>query len=127
MPPKTRRLSLKDVVSKMNTKGGGDGSQGLTLSESIRNSGKVLEEHEMKIRQLNNLTEALTNTVRTKDEAMLAMQAAMQDKLDKKSKDVEHLQVAPLPPATRIHSPLPVQNLSLHGRARVLLTAGPGF
>lgn len=92
MPPKTRRLSLKDVVSKMNTKGGGDGSQGLTLSESIRNSGKVLEEHEMKIRQLNNLTEALTNTVRTKDEAMLAMQAAMQDKLDKKSKDVEHLQ-----------------------------------
>jgi myosin heavy subunit len=93
LPPKSRSgMSLRDVVSKMNAKGGGDGSAGLTLSESIRNSGKVLEEHEMKIRQLNNLTETLTNKVKTKEEEMLAMQAAMQERLDKKSKEVEQLQ-----------------------------------
>jgi len=75
---------------KLNTKGGE--SQGFTLSESIRNSGKVLEEHESKIRQLTSLTETLNNNLKTKDDELQKMQAQMQDRIDKKTKEVEQLQ-----------------------------------
>ncbi len=50
------RVTLREVASSV--AGGG----GLTLSESIRQSGKVFEEQEARVKQLSQLTQVLHKT-----------------------------------------------------------------
>ena len=87
--PLSRRLSsLREVgaaVCRSNSGGG------ITLSESIRNSGAVLEEHEAKIRTLNQAMEGLSSQLQSKDHELQQLNTTMNERVDKKQKEIDQL------------------------------------
>lgn len=74
------------AVCRSNSGGGG-----ITLSESIRNSGAVLEEHEAKIRTLQRDMEGLSNELQGKDRELAALNTTMNERVEKKQKEIEQL------------------------------------
>ena len=64
---------------------------GITLSESIRNSGAVLEEHEAKIRALQREMEGLNGELQGKDRELAVLNTTMNERVDKKQKEIEQL------------------------------------
>ena len=69
-------------------KGGG---VGITLSESIRNSGAALEEHEKQIRTLNTAMDGLRGQLESKDRDLQKLTATMNERVEGKDKQIEEL------------------------------------
>ena len=84
-----RRLaSFREVagsVARCNSVGG------ITLSESIRNSGMVLEELESKNRVLQREMEGLNNELHSKDRELQTLNTTMNERVEKKQKEIEEL------------------------------------
>jgi len=79
-------MSLREVAGGISSKGGG-----LTLSESIRNNGLVLEEQEQKIRRLQDQAEELADKLTAKEQEMQTVSSALQDRISTKDKELESL------------------------------------
>ena len=84
-----RRLSsfreVAGAVGRCNSGGG------ITLSESIRNSGAVLEEHEAKIRTLQREMEGLNGQLQGKERELQTLNSTMTERIEKKQKEIEQL------------------------------------
>ena len=61
------------------------------MSESIRNSGAVLEEQEAKIRHLQREMEGLSNELVGKEREHQKLNTTMTERVDKKQKEIEQL------------------------------------
>jgi len=88
-PGANRRLaSFREVAGAVGRCNSGGG---ITLSESIRNSGAVLEEQEAKIRALNREMEGLNDQLQSKEREMQTLNTTMTERVDKKQKEIEKL------------------------------------
>ena len=84
-----RRLaSFREVAGAVGRCNSGGG---ITLSESIRNSGAVLEEHEAKIRTLQREMEGLNGQLQGKERELQTLNSTMTERVEKKQKEIEQL------------------------------------
>jgi len=83
-----RRTSFREAAGAVCRSSSGGG---ITLSESIRNSGAVLEELEAKNRTLLRTMEGLREELQSKDRDLQALNTTMNDRVDKKQKEIEQL------------------------------------